>query len=164
MRLKIVGSFSGLKLFDRSYNFSRFLPDRLPGEDDVACVPLKPPSSFRHQRSPPEVIKGRSSTHREAPLGDSAEQQEPYVDRYALAVELDSRGRSRKRPLSLSFVQLPCPKRRSWRGALSFKTTGPEQGGVTLNLHHGATDTLHSKYTARMKRDAGRMEAFNRKK
>ena len=159
-----MGSFYGLKLFDRSSNFSRFFPDRLPGEDDVACVPFKPPSYFRYQRSPPEVIKGRSSTHREAPLGDSAEQQESYVDRYALAVELDSKGRSRKRPFSLSFVQLPCPKRRSWRGALSFKTTGPEQGGVTLTLHHGATDTLHSKYTARMKRDAGRMEAFNRKK
>ena len=105
-----MGSFSGLKLFDRSYNFSRFLPDRLPGEDDVACASPKPPSysdlSGAHcdqalgsshsrpahcPRHPFVCFSGSicsfasttwSPTLREAPLGGSAEQQGPYVDRY----------------------------------------------------------------------------------
>ena len=105
-----MGSSYGHKLFVRSYTFSRFLPDRLPGEDDVACAPPKPPSysdisgAYRDQalgssyfrpahrpRHPFVCFFGSicsfasttwSPTLREAPLGDSAEQQGPYVDRY----------------------------------------------------------------------------------
>ena len=90
--------------------FSRFLPDRLPGEDDVACASPKPPSysdlSGAHcdqalgsshsrpahcPRHPFVCFSGSicsfasttwSPTLREAPLGGSAEQQGPYVDRY----------------------------------------------------------------------------------
>ena len=107
MRLKIVGSFSGLKLFDRSYNFSHFFSDRLYGEDDVADVPPKLPSdsdisgAYRDQalgsshpgpahcpRYPfvsfsgcicPVASTTWSPTPREVPLGDSAEQQGPIV-------------------------------------------------------------------------------------
>ena len=104
-----MGSFYGLKLFDRSSDFSRFLPDRLPGEDDVACVPPKPPSYFRHQRSPPEVIKGRPSTHREAPLVDSAEQQEAEGVTLPLVPETDHRRAHREHAGSWSHSPLMFP-------------------------------------------------------
>ena len=56
--------------------------------------------------------------------------------RLASAVEISPRSRSRKRPLSFSLVQYPSSKRPAVRGVFSFKTTGTEQGGVRLNLHH----------------------------
>ena len=90
--------------------FTHFFSDRLSGEDDVADVPLKPPSdsdisgAYRDQalgsshsrpahcpRHPFVCFSGSicsfasttwSPTLREAPLGGSAEQQGPYVDRY----------------------------------------------------------------------------------
>ena len=105
-----MGSLYGLQLFDRSYSFSRLFSDRLPGEDDVACASPKPPSysdlSGAHcdqalgsshsrpahcPRHPFVCFSGSicsfasttwSPTLREAPLGGSAEQQGPYVDRY----------------------------------------------------------------------------------
>ena len=90
--------------------FTHFFSDRLSGEDDVADVPLKPPSdsdisgAYRDQalgsshpgpaHCPRYLFVSFSGcicsvasttwspTLREVPLGDSAEQQGPYVDRY----------------------------------------------------------------------------------
>ena len=102
-------------LMDTSYLsvptiFTHFFSDRLSGEDDVADVPLKPPSdsdisgAYRDQalgsshpgpaHCPRYLFVSFSGcicsvasttwspTLREVPLGDSAEQQGPYVDRY----------------------------------------------------------------------------------